>query len=43
MLPKFVVVVNVLLPICSHIDSGMPYLRVSVEDIVALLGAVTDK
>ena len=43
MTPKFVVVVNVLLQICCHIVSGMPYVRFFVEDIVALLGAMTDK
>ena len=39
---NFVVVVNVLLSICLHIGSGMPNLRIFVEDIVALLGAMTD-
>ena len=28
MTPIFVVVVYVLLPICCHIGSGMPYLRI---------------
>ena len=41
--PHFVVVVNVLLPICCHTGSGMPNLRIFVEDIVALLGAMTYK
>ena len=31
---------NVLLPICCHIDSGMPYLRELIEDVFALLGAM---
>ena len=35
-LSDFVAVGNILLPICCHIDSGMPYLRIFVEDIVAL-------
>ena len=43
MTPNLVAVVNVLLPICCHIGSGMPNLRIFVEDIVALLGAMTDK
>ena len=40
---SFVVDVNVLLPIGCHIGSGMPNLGIFVEDIVALLGAMTDK
>ena len=40
---NFVAVVYVLLPICCHIGSGMPNPRIFVEDIVALLGAMTDK
>ena len=43
MTPNAVVVVNVLLRIFCHIGSGMPYLRIFVEDIVASLGAMTDK
>ena len=43
MKPNFVAVVNVLLPICCHIGSGMPNLRIFVEDFVALLSAMTDK
>ena len=43
MTPKFVVGVNVLLPICCHIGSGMPYLLIFGEEIVALSGAITDK
>ena len=38
---NFVVVVNVLMPICCHIGSGMTNLQIFVEDIV--LGAMTDK
>ena len=31
------------MPICCHIDSGMAYLRIFVENVVALLGAFADK
>ena len=41
--PNFVVVVSVLLPICCHIGWGMPYLCIFVEEVVMLLGAITDK
>ena len=37
------VVVNVLLSICCHIGWGMPYLCIFVEDVVTILGAITDK
>ena len=37
MIPNFVVVVNVLMPVCCHIGSGMPYLHIFVEEIDALL------
>ena len=40
---KFVVAVNVLLPICCNIDSCMPNLHMFVEDIVALLGGMPDQ
>ena len=43
MTPNFVVVVSVLLPICCHIGWGMPYLCIFVEEVVTLLGAITDK
>ena len=43
MTPNFVAVVIVLLPVCCHIGSGMPNLRIFVEEIVALLDAMTDK
>ena len=43
MTPTFVVFVCVLLPICCHIGWGMPYLYIFVEEIVTLLGAITDK
>ena len=39
MTPNFVVVVSV----CCHIGSGMPYTCIFVEDTVALLGAMADK
>ena len=41
MTPNFVVAVNVLLPICCHIGSGMPYLLIFGEEIVAISGAIT--
>ena len=43
MTPNFVVFVSVLLPICCHIGWGMPYLCVFVDEVVTLLGAITDK
>ena len=43
MTPTFVVAVSVLLPICCHIGSGMPYLCIFVEEVATLLGAITDK
>ena len=43
MTPNCEVVVNVILPICSHIESGMTYLNTFVEETIALhvLGAIT--
>ena len=41
--PNFVVFVSVLLPICCHIGWGIPYLCIFVEEVVTLLGAITDK
>ena len=41
MKPNFLVDVNVLLPIWCHIGSGMPYLRIFVEDVFRLLGTIT--
>ena len=35
--------VSVLLPICCHIGWGMQYLCIFVEEVVTLLGAITDK
>ena len=43
MTPNFVAAVNVSLPICCHIGSGMPNMHVFVEVIVALLDAMPDK
>ena len=43
MTPNFVVGVTVSMPICCHIGLGMPYLRIFVEGIIALLCAMTDK
>ena len=40
MTPNFVVAVSVLLPICGW---GLPYLCIFVEEVVTLLGAITDK
>ena len=43
-MPPYVMVdVNVLLPICCHDGSGMPYLCSFVEDVFALLGVMTIK
>ena len=41
--PDFVVFVSVLLPICCHIDWGMPYLCIFNEEVVTLLGTITYK
>ena len=43
MTPNFVVFVGVLLPICCHIGWGMSYLCIFVEEVVTLLGAITDR
>ena len=43
MTPYFVVVVGVVLPIYCHIGSGMPYLCIFVEEVVAFLGTMTNK
>ena len=43
MTSNFGVFVGVLLPICCHIGWVMPYLCISVEEVVTLLGALTDK
>ena len=43
MKPNFLVFVSVLLPICCHIGWGMPCLCILVEEVVTLLGAITDK
>ena len=43
MVPNFVAVISVLLPICCHNGSGMQYLCISVEEVCPLLGAMTDK
>ena len=39
----FVVVVSVLLPSCCHIGWGVPYMCIFVEEVITLLGAITDK
>ena len=43
MTPNFEAVVSVLLPICGQICRGMPYLCIFVEEVVPLLGTMTDK
>ena len=43
MTPIFVVYVSVLLLICCHFGWGIPYLCIFVEEVVTLLGAITDK
>ena len=43
MTSNFVVFVSVLLSICCHIGSGMPFLCNLIEEFVTLLGAITDK
>ena len=43
MAPNFETVVSVLLQICGQICRGMPYSRIFVEEVVPLLGAMTDK
>ena len=43
MISNKVVFVNVLLPIYCHIGTSMPYLHIFVKEIIALLGAMTDK
>ena len=40
MTPNFVVVFKDLMPIFCHIGSGVPYLHIFVEEIVAFLGAM---
>ena len=43
MTPNFEAVFIFLQQICSQIYPGMPYLCIFVEDVVPLLGAMTDK
>ena len=43
MTPNFDAVFSVLLPICSQIYRGMPYSCIFVEEVVPLLGTMTDK
>ena len=43
MAPYFEAVFSVLLQICSQIYWGMPYSCIFVEEVVPLLGAMTDK
>ena len=43
MTPIFEAVFSVLLQICSQIYQWMPYSCIFVEEVVPLLGAMTDK
>ena len=43
MTPNFEAVFSVLMQICSQIYRGMPYSCIFVEEVVPLLGAMTDK
>ena len=43
MASNFEAVVSVLLQICGQICWGMPYQCIFVEEVVPLLGAMTDK
>ena len=43
MAPNFEVVVSDLLQICGRLCRGMPYPCIFVEEVVPLLGAMTDK
>ena len=43
MAPNFEAVFSVLRQICGQIYRGMPYLCIFVEEVVPLLGAMTDK
>ena len=43
MAPNFEAVISVLLYICGQLCRGMPYPCIFVEEVVPLLGAMTDK
>ena len=43
MTPNFEAVVSFLLQICGQICRGMPYPCIFVEEVVPLLGEMTDK
>ena len=43
MAPNFEAVVSVLLQICGQIGRGRPYPCIFVEEVVPLLGEMTDK
>ena len=43
MTPNFEAVFSVLLLICGQIYQGMPYSCIFVEEVVQLLGVMTDK
>ena len=42
MAPNFEAVVSVLLHICGRLSRAMPYPCIFVEEVVPLLGAMTD-
>ena len=41
--PNFEAVVSVLLQMCGQICRGMPYSCIFVEEVVPLLGEMTDR
>ena len=43
MAPNFEAVFSVLLQICSQMYRGMPYSCIFVEEVVPLLGPMTDE
>ena len=43
MAPNFEAVASVLLQICGQMCRGMPYPCMFVEEVVLLLGAMTDR
>ena len=43
MVPNFEAVVSVLLQICGQTCRGMPFPCIFVEEVVPLLGEMTDK
>ena len=43
MVPNFEAVVSVLLQMCGQISRGMPYPCIFAEEVVPILGEMTDK